>query len=71
MNARTLTVRMLAALLAVLTLASSAWAECAWVLWAEAAGPDMMAGSRWPVADPCRMPATPKMRTEVLSVCWG
>jgi hypothetical protein len=34
MNAHTFAVTMLAALLAVLTLASSAWAECAWVLWA-------------------------------------
>jgi hypothetical protein len=33
MNAHSLTVAMLAALLAVLTLASSAWAGCAWVLW--------------------------------------
>jgi hypothetical protein len=33
MNARTFAVTMIAALLAVLTLASSAWAECAWVLW--------------------------------------
>ena len=33
MNARTFAVTILAALLAVLTLASSAWAECAWMLW--------------------------------------
>jgi hypothetical protein len=33
MNARTFAVTVLAALLAVLALASSAWAECAWVLW--------------------------------------
>jgi hypothetical protein len=33
MSARTPTVTMLAALLAVLTLASSAWAECAWLMW--------------------------------------
>ena len=33
MKAHTFVVTMLAALLAVLTLASSAWAECAWVLW--------------------------------------
>jgi len=43
MNARTFAVTILAALarllpgtlLAVLTLASSAWAQCAWVLWAQ------------------------------------
>jgi len=34
MNAHTRVVPLLAALLAVLTLASSAWAESAWVLWA-------------------------------------
>jgi hypothetical protein len=35
MNARTFTMMILAALMLVLTLASSAWAECAWVLWQE------------------------------------
>src|SRR2546426_11456900 len=35
MNARTFAVTTLAALLAVLTLVSSVWAECAWVLWWE------------------------------------
>jgi len=33
MNTHSFAVALLAALLAVLTLASSAWAECAWVLW--------------------------------------
>jgi hypothetical protein len=33
MTNRTFVVPLLAALLAVLTLASSAWAACAWVLW--------------------------------------
>jgi hypothetical protein len=33
MNALTSSVPLLASLLAVLTLASSAWAECAWVMW--------------------------------------
>jgi len=33
MNARTFATPLLAALLAVLTLASSAWADCAWVAW--------------------------------------
>jgi len=33
MNARTFSITILAAVLALLTLASSAWAECAWVLW--------------------------------------
>ena len=34
-NVRTLMVTMLVALFAALTLASSAWAECAWVLWGQ------------------------------------
>jgi hypothetical protein len=38
MIARTRVVPLLAAVLAVLTLASSAWASCAWVLWAGASG---------------------------------
>ena len=33
MNVRTVTMPIAAALLAVLALASSGWAECAWVLW--------------------------------------
>src|SRR5262249_57701870 len=33
MNARNATVPILVALLAVLALASSAWAECAWLMW--------------------------------------
>jgi hypothetical protein len=41
MNVRTPTMTILAVLLAVLTLASSAWAECAWVVWQnERLGPD-------------------------------
>jgi hypothetical protein len=33
MNSQNVTLTLLAALLPVLTLASSAWAECSWVLW--------------------------------------
>jgi len=33
MNTHTFAVTILAALLALLSLVSSAWAECAWVLW--------------------------------------
>jgi len=46
MNARTFTVPLLAALLAVLMLASSAWAECAWVLWAATTERD---GKSWDI----------------------
>jgi len=52
MNARTFTVVILATLLAVLTLASFAWAECARVLWGEQnAGPGTPSNWRFIRAD--------------------
>jgi hypothetical protein len=63
----------------VLSLAPMrAWAECAWVLWFQVIGPDMMAapGGAWPTRAECEREraakdasATPKMRAEVLATC--
>src|SRR5438874_11564077 len=59
MNARTFTITILAALLAVLPLVSAVGAECAWVLWElygtrqDPSAPNVVSysDSRWSVAD--------------------
>ncbi len=48
MNARKRTVTILVALLAVLVLASSAWAECAWLMWQQRVAVDAQGNIKQP-----------------------
>lgn len=79
MNVRAFAVTMLAAILVVLTLASTAWAGCAWVLWGR---PKNEPRSDWSVVDAftskmigasaksaCENAAKETARPEIVWVC--
>jgi hypothetical protein len=78
MNVRTFTVTMLAVILVLLTLASAAWAGCAWVLWGR---PKNDPRGDWAVVDAftstfnamaksaCERAAKETARPEVVWVC--
>ena len=64
MNVRAFTVTMLVVVLVVLTLASSAWAGCAWVLWGR---PKNDSRADWSVVD--AFTSTLKIGASAKSAC--